>query len=91
MSGRDDGLKRSDLIALLKVCRDFTDTGEWKGTFTYPNCGFDLVRMGLATETKQITPGGRVALYLLGEGDDPTPDSASFVSFTIPLAERSKP
>lgn len=81
-----DDIKRLDQIALLKTCRDFTDTGEWHGIFCYSNCGGDLLRQGLVTEDKKITIAGRAALYLLNEGDDPT-QSKSFEEFVIPLQE----
>jgi hypothetical protein len=80
-----DDLKRSDQIALLKTCRDYTDSGEWKGIFSYPDCGWDLVCSGLVTEDKKITTAGLAALYLMGEGDDPTPGSKSSVTLSIPL------
>ena len=81
-----DGLKINDQIAMLEATRTFSDTGEWIGLFAYPNCGWDLVLQGLATEDKKITTAGRAALFLLGKGDDPT-DSKSSVTFQIPLNE----
>jgi len=78
-------LKRADQIALLKVVRDFTDTGKWNGMFTYPNCGWDLCQSGLVTEDKKITTAGRAALYLMGEGDDPLPESKASQEFAIPV------
>lgn len=81
-----DGLKRSDQIELLKAAFHREKTGEWKGMFTYPNCGYDLVRSGLATEDAKLTIAGRAALYLLGDDEaDPTADSKSFQSFDLPL------
>ena len=64
--------KRFDQIRLLEICQKYTDTGEWEGTFSYPDCGPDLVRQGLATENRQITIAGRAALWLVGKGEDPT-------------------
>lgn len=69
-------IKRADQISLLKTCLDFTETGEFKGIFTYPNCGYDLVLQGLVTEDKKITKEGRAALWLLDEGEDPTSSEA---------------
>jgi hypothetical protein len=81
-----DGLKRSDQIELLKAALHREKTGEWKGMFTYPNCGHDLVRSGLATEDGKLTIAGKAALYLLGNDEaDPTADSKSFQSFELPL------
>lgn len=77
-----DSLKRSDQIRLLEVVRDYTITDEWNGIFTYPNCGVDLVRQGLATEDRKITSAGLVALWLLGKGEDPT-DSKSYIKFEL--------
>lgn len=82
-------MKRSDQIALLETSRIFTDTGEWKGLFTYPGCGVDLVTSGLATEDGKITVAGRATLFLLGRGDDPTETKAS-VTFTIPMPDASQ-
>lgn len=87
----EDGLKRSDLTAMLEACRTFTDTGDWPGLFTYPGCGWDLVQMGLATQDKRITTAGRAALYLMQKGDDPLPESKSFVSISFPLNEPATP
>ena len=78
-------MKQSDQLALLEVCRVFTDTDKWNGIFTYPNCGCDLWDCGLATEDKKITVAGRAALYLAGKGPDPTPQSKTVVEFTIPI------
>jgi hypothetical protein len=78
-------MKKPDQIALLEACRNYTDTGEWKGLFTYPNCGWDLVQSGLVTEDKKITVAGRAALWFLGKGDDPTPTSKAYQEFSIPL------
>jgi hypothetical protein len=79
-----DEIKRSDQVAMLKAYRDFTDTGTFKGIFAYPNCGNDLYRMGLLTDDGKVTDAARAALWLLGEGDDPLPDTASSFSFTLP-------
>jgi hypothetical protein len=81
-----DSMKRSDQIALMKASHHREKTGEWKGLFTYPNCGYDLVRSGLATEDGKLTIAGKAALYLLGDDEcDPTTDSKSFEQFNIPL------
>jgi len=80
----NEGIKRSDQIRLLEAVRDFTDTGKLEGIFTYPNCGWDLVRQGLVTEDKKITDAGRVALWLLGKGPDQT-DSKAFIEFKLNL------
>jgi hypothetical protein len=81
----DDGVKKADQIAVLEASRAFTDTGEWKGLFSYPNAGWDLVQQGLVKEDKTITSAGRAALWFLGKGDDPLPASKSFVSFAIAI------
>lgn len=78
----NDNIKRRDQISLLEMVRSFTDTGEWKGMFTYPDCGVDLVRQGLATEDKKITMAGRAALFLLGKGPDPT-ESKAVIKFKL--------
>jgi hypothetical protein len=78
-------MKRSDQIALLRAAHKRMTTGQWDGLFTYPNCGYDLVRSGLATENGDLTTAGKAAVYLLGDDTaDPTSDSASFQSFSIP-------
>ena len=73
---KSENLKRNDQISLLEICAKFTDTGEWEGAFTYPNCGYDLVQRDLVTEDKKITNAGRVVLWLLGKGPDPTNSKA---------------
>ena len=79
-----DGLKRSDQIALMRAALHREKTGEWKALFTYPNCGYDLVRSGLATEDGKLTIAGKAALYLLGDDDaDMTSDSKSFATFNL--------
>lgn len=78
----NNSLKQSDQIRLLKVVKKYTETGEWEGIFSYPNCGVDLVKMGLATEDKKITPAGEAALWLLGEAPDPT-DSQAVQTFKL--------
>ena len=83
-----DGIKRSDQISMLETVSSFTSTGEWKGLFTYPNCGYDLIRQGLATDDKKITMAGRAALFLLGKGPDPTTSKAVEI-FEISLADKS--
>lgn len=80
----NDTLKRKDQVAMLKTVLKYTDSGEWDGLFTYPGCGYDLVQQGLATEDKKITGAGRAALWLLGEGPDPT-DSQAVQTFQFPL------
>lgn len=85
----DDKIKRSDQIAMLKTCLVFTDTGKWEGLFTYPNCGWDLVQCGLVTDDKKITKAGRAALWLLGDGADPT-TGASFESSSVPIDTKAK-
>lgn len=85
----NDELKRNDQIKLLQICRDYTDTGDWKGTFTYPNCGVDLVKQGLVTEDRKITQAGRVSLWLLGKGEDPT-DSISVFEFDMKVKMKAK-
>lgn len=87
----DDKLKRSDQVAMLEACRNFTDTGKWEGLFTYPNCGWDLVQSGLATEDRKITQAGRAALWFLDKAPDPIPESKSFERFTIPLRNVAAP
>jgi hypothetical protein len=82
---RGANLKRSDQIKLLKICEKYTDTGEQQGTFTYPNCGWDLVQMGLATENTKITVAGRAALWLLNLSADPT-KSKAVETFKLPLS-----
>lgn len=80
----DDPMKKADQIAMLEACRTFTDTGEWKGLFSYPGAGWDLVQQQLVTQDKKITIAGRAALWMLGKGEDPT-SSKSFTTHTIPL------
>ena len=41
-------LKREDQKRMLQASLKFTESGEWEGIFSYPNCGWDLVQMGLA-------------------------------------------
>ena len=84
-----DDVKRDNQIAFMKATLHHEKTGEWKALFTYPNCGYDLVRSGLATEDGKLTIAGRAALYLLGDDDaDPTSDSKSFETTTIKLGRR---
>lgn len=79
-------VKQSDQLTLLRACRDFTDSGEWRGVFTYPGCGYDLVRSGLATEDKKITVSGRATLFLAGEeSDDPFPESKDHIELTMEI------
>ena len=79
-----DEIKRNDQIKLLEIARDYTDNGEWKSIFSYPNCGWDLVQMGLVTEDKKIIDAGRATLWLLGKGKDPT-DSKSSITINMKL------
>jgi len=76
MNAENDKLKRDDQIRLLQAAMKYNDTGTFEGIFTYPQCGPDLVRMGLATVNQKITPAGRAALWLLGLGPDPTTSKA---------------
>ena len=59
-------LKRSDQLRMLGACCEKTDTGEWRGLFTYPNCGYDLFEAGLVEADGKITTAGRAALFLAG-------------------------
>ena len=81
--GGSMNLKQSDQIALLEVCKIHTDTGEWKGVFTYPACGWDLVQSGLVTEDQKITTAGRATLFLLGKGEDPLPESKASIEISL--------
>jgi len=72
----NDKIKQEDQVALLENSLKYTDTGESEGMFTYPNCGWDLVTQGLATEDKKITTAGRAVLWFLGKGPDPTDSKA---------------
>lgn len=78
-------LKRSDQIRLLQLVLKHEETGKWDGLFTYPNCGFDLVQMGLATQDGNLTVPGRAALWLLGHAADPTASKA-VETFKMPLS-----
>ena len=55
----------SDRLHLLKCVQLQTDTGEWHGIFTYPNCGWDLVEAGYVVNKEpegsglEITDTGR--------------------------------
>lgn len=80
-----DVIKKSDQIRLLEACAELEATGNFPRIFTYPNCGWDLVRQGLVTQDRKLTVAGKAALWFLDKGDDPT-DGASSVSFSIPLA-----
>ncbi len=79
-----DKLKQLDQVALLEKVLIFTDTGKFEGIFTYPNCGWDLVMQGLATEDRKITVAGRAELWLLGKGSDPT-NSKSVIELKLNL------
>lgn len=76
----DDSLKKSDQIAMLEAYRTFTDTGEWKPLFSYPNAGWDLIQQGLVAEDRKITTAGRAALWFLDNGEDPLPESKTYIS-----------
>ncbi|UWR10963.1 hypothetical protein [Sulfitobacter mediterraneus] len=69
--------KRECQIKMLKACAQYSETGVWSGEIYYPNCAWDMVEMGLVTPSKEVTLAGRVALFLLGEGEDPLSQSAS--------------
>jgi len=84
-----DNLKQKDQIHLLEICAKFTDTGEWEGTFTYPNAGYDLVQQGLVTEDKKITIAGRAVLWFLDKGPDQT-ESKSHETFELNVSPRIK-
>jgi hypothetical protein len=71
-----DVIKQKDQISLLEGCLEKEKTGEFPGMFSYPDCGQDLVKQGLATEDQKITIAGRALLWHLGKGEDPT-NSAS--------------
>ncbi len=84
-----ENIKRNDQIRLLENCAKFTDTEEWKGIFTYPNCGYDLLQQGLVTEDKKITDAGIATLWLLAKGQDPT-DSKAVQTFNLNLDNKPK-
>ena len=75
---KDNGnkLKQNDQIRLLEVCNKFTDTKDWEGIFTYPNCGHDLLLQGLVAKDGKITNAGKAALWFLDKGSDPTGSKA---------------
>lgn len=58
-------LAESDRLHLLKCVQIQTDTGEWHGLFTYPNCGWDLVKAGYVVNKEpagtgvEVTKAGR--------------------------------
>lgn len=79
-------IKRTDQTHMLEKCRDFTKTGEWKAGFFYPNCFDDLVTQGLINQYGRITAAGRVALFLMGKGEDQT-DSKAVQTFKIDLSK----
>jgi hypothetical protein len=84
----NDSIKRNDQISLLEEAFKFTQTGKFEGVFTYPGCGYDLVKQGLATEDKKITMAGRAALWLLGKAPDPT-DSKAVETFKLSISDKS--
>lgn len=79
-------MKRADQIELLRCCLIYTDTGKSPGCFTYPNCGYDLLQVGLVTQDGKITTAGRAALYLLELGPAIEPDT-SVITMKLPLRE----
>jgi hypothetical protein len=85
-----DAIKRSDQIAMLEKCADFTKIGVYNGCFSYPNCSHDLVTQGLVTHEGQITVAGRAALFFLGKGPDPT-ESKAVITFNINLKPKEAP
>ncbi len=81
----NDTVKRNDQIELLKRVLESEQSGEeMRGGFTYPNCGYDLVRQELVTRDGKLTTAGKAALWLLDIGPDPT-GGASFVTFNLPI------
>ncbi len=84
---RNADIKRGDQTCLLETCLRFADTGQWEGVFTYPACGADLVKSGLVDATGKVTTAGRAAMFLLGKGADPFPDSKAFQEFSLPLRD----
>jgi hypothetical protein len=85
-----DVIKQKDQIAMLKGCLAFTKYGKFPPMFSYPNCGWDLVQQGLATQDKEITIAGKALLWHLGEiNEDPT-DGASSETFNINLSNKEK-
>ena len=78
-------LKQVDQIALLEACLKFTECGIFLSLFTYPQCGWDLVRQGLVTEDRKITIAGRALLFHLDKCPDPT-TTKTCIEFTIPIA-----
>jgi hypothetical protein len=80
-----DEIKRSDQIRLMEACAEFEKTGSFPPMFSYPNCGWDLVRQGLVTQDRKLTVAGKAALWFLDKGEDPT-DGGSSISFSIPLS-----
>ncbi len=57
-------LGHSDQIKMLEHCKQLTETGKWLGLFTYPNCGYDLYKLGLITDEGHITTIGRSILVM---------------------------
>ncbi len=55
-------LGRNDQINMLEHCKLLTETGKWEGLFTYPNCGYDLFKLGLVNRFGHITSMGREIL-----------------------------
>lgn len=82
-------LKQSDQVRMLEACARYTDHADPIRMFSYPACGWDLVQLGLVTQDCRITTAGRAALFLLGRGEDPLPESKAALEFSIP--SRSTP
>lgn len=59
-------LLKSDRLHLLKAVQVMTDTGKWNGLFTYPSCGWDLIKLGYVVNKDptgvEITRRGRYFL-----------------------------
>lgn len=70
VTDKDALTRRSDQIRMLQAVVRKADTGVWDGFFTYPNCGGDLVLLGLANEDTSPTVAGRAALFLIGATPD---------------------
>ena len=89
MEDNNDAIKRGDQVRLLTACASFTETGVFEGMFTYPDCGWDLVQQGLATEDRKITMAGKAVLWLLEKGPDPT-KSKAVQTFKIPIRQKEE-
>ena len=80
----NEEIKRMDQISMLEKIRDYSETGEWKSGFSYPDCGHDLVRQGLVSEDSKITLSGKAVLFLLRKGKDQT-DSKAVQIFEVKI------